>query len=132
MPLPSRTIVRILPLWFETLISTGPAPTLLGEIVTFWFVITPVSCSGTGGRGLFAKSLPPPQPARASAIARTTNAVRMPGRLTEPDRRSTRDKAVDFLLDLAPDTLRDLLDEREVVCILRSICTQRNGFKEPN
>src|SRR5438034_4961389 len=53
--------------------TTGPAPTLLGEIVTFDFVMTPVSCSVTGGRGLLAKSLPPPQPANTSA-ARTAKA----------------------------------------------------------
>src|SRR6476469_11189807 len=101
MPLPSRISVRALPLWFETVITTGPAPTLFGEIVTFCLVITPVSSSVTGGRGLLAKSFPPPQPARASAITRTATAVRMPGRLTEPDRTSTRHQLVDFSLDLA-------------------------------
>src|SRR3954453_3084480 len=122
MPLPSRTIVRERPLWLEILISTGPAPTLRGEIVTFAVVITPVNSSVTGGRGLFSKSFPLPQPARARAIARTAAAVRMAGRLTEPNGSPTRHEAVDFPLDLAPDTLRDLLDEREVFCVLCSIC----------
>src|SRR5215216_7451453 len=119
MPLPSSVSVRDCPLWFETTISTGPAPTLRGEIVTFCLVITPVSSSVTGGRGLFSKSLPPPQPTRASANARPATAVRrMGGRLTEPDGSSTRHKAVDFALNLAAYPLRDLLHEREVLCVL--------------
>src|SRR3954471_3246195 len=102
MPLPSSVIVRDWPLWFEILISTGPAPTLRGEIVTFSLVITPVSSSVTAGRGLFSKAFPPPQPATASAVARTATAVRMAGRLTEPDGSSTRHETVDLPLDAAP------------------------------
>src|SRR4051794_19006211 len=133
MPLPSSVSVRDAPLWFDTVISTGPAPTLRGEIVTFSLVITPVSSSVTGGRGLFAKSLPPPQLASASAMAtQATTVRRMAGSLTEPNGTSTCDKTVDFPLNLAPYTLGNLLDEREVLSILCSICIQRNGLKEPN
>src|SRR5215212_7179455 len=133
MPLPSSVSVRACSLWFETVITTGPAPTLLGEIVTFCLVITPVSSSVTGGRGLLAKSSPPPQPARASANAKPATAVRrMRGRLTEPDGTSTCDELVDLALDLAPDPLGDRLHEREVICVFGSICIKRNGFEEPN
>src|SRR4051812_13149316 len=132
MPLPSRISMRVFPLWFETVMTTGPAPTLFGEIVTFCCVITPVSSSVTGGRGLLAKSLPPPHPARAIAIATTTTAVRINGNLPKPDGTSTCDEAVDLALDLAAHALGDRLHEREVVCVLGSIFIQRNGFKEPN
>src|SRR5437763_14532957 len=56
--------------------TTGPAPTLLGEIVTFSLVITPVSCNGTAGRGLFAKSFPLPQPVSARATVATLTETR--------------------------------------------------------
>src|SRR3954454_2287712 len=133
MPLPSSVSVRAAPLWFETVITTGPAPTLCGEIVTLSLVITPVSSSVTGGRGLFAKGFPPPQLVRASANTKQGGTGRrMAGRLTEPDGTSTCDEAVDLPLDLAPHTLSDLLNEREVLGVLGSICIQRNGLKEPN
>src|SRR3954466_6829125 len=133
MPLPSSVSVRDCPVWFETVITTGPAPTLFGEIVTFCLVITPVSCSGTGGRGWFAKSSPPPHPASASVTAKAATAVRrMPRNLTEPNGRATCDESIDFALDLSSHPLGDLLDEREVFGVLGSICIKRNGFEEPN
>src|SRR6185437_610476 len=52
--------------WFETRITTGPAPMRDGDTVTLLLVITPLSCTGTGGRGLSWKSLPPPQPTPTS------------------------------------------------------------------
>src|SRR3954452_17031585 len=144
MPLPSSVSVRDWPLWFETVISTGPAPTFLGEIVTFSFVITPVSSSVTGGRGLLAKSFPPPQPASASAtmaILTVTRRMRTVGRMTliprrgnlpKPDRSTTCDELIDFTLDLPADSLGNRLHEREVVGVLGAILIQRNGFKEAN
>src|SRR4051794_24397537 len=133
MPLPSSVSMRFCPDWFDTVITTGPAPTLFGEIVTFCLVITPVSCSGTGGRGLLAKSLPPPQPARASAtVMPAATRRRMRGRLTEPDGSPPCDQTVHFALYLAADSLCDRLDQREVLCILGSIFIKRNGWEEPN
>src|SRR3954451_12312483 len=133
MPLPSSLSVRAAPLWFETVITTGPAPTLFGDTVTSSLVITPVSSSVTGGRGLFSKSFPPPQPVRASATTRPTPAMRrIAGNLPKPDGTSTCDEPVDFPLDLSAHTLGNLLDEREVFSVLCSICIQRNGLKEPN
>src|SRR4051794_40241698 len=132
MPLPSSVSVRDWPLWFDTVMTTGPAPTRCGEIVTLCLVITPVSWSGTGGRGSFSKSLPPPQPARAIAIATTMIAVRTAGNLPKPDGSAARHKLVDLALDLSTDPLRDRLNEREVLCVLGSIFIKKNGFEEPN
>src|SRR5437588_7684259 len=49
--------------WFEIRRSIGPAPNFAGSTETALSVITPDRCSGTGGRRLFLKSLPPPHPA---------------------------------------------------------------------
>src|SRR4051812_31471191 len=123
MPWPSSVRVCDWLSWFDTVITTGPAPTLCGEIVTFCLVITPVSCSGTAGRGLFSKSLPPPHPTTAAASAATVRArsafrltlIPRPGNLPKPDGCATRDDAVDFALDLAAHPLGDLLHEGEVL-----------------
>ena len=64
----SSVIVWGCSVWFDTVITTGPAPSLFGEIVTFSSVITPVSCTGVGGRGSFSKSSSP-QPANTSMAA---------------------------------------------------------------
>ena len=79
--------------WFETMITTGPAPTLFGETVTRLAVITPFSCRGTGGRARSLKSLPPPHatspsPNRLERSA-ATGVLPLPlilsrGTLTEP------------------------------------------------
>src|SRR3954453_6325593 len=144
MPFPSRVSVRDRPVWFDTVITTGPAPTLFGEIVTFCLVITPVSCNGTGGRGFLAKYRSPPHPVRATtaraeatAIRRMRTVCRMTSiprarTLSKPDGFATCDQAVDFALDLAPYSLGDRLHEREVFCVLGCIFIQRNGFEEPN
>src|SRR6476469_6648006 len=104
MPWPSRVSVRDWLVWLDTVMITGPAPTLLGEMVTRALVMTPVSCSVSGGRGLLAKSFPPPQPASAK-ITTSADAVtlRMRGNLTEPDRGPACDEAIDLALDLTAD-----------------------------
>src|SRR5690242_21000577 len=63
---PSRVSVCERSVWFETRITTGPAPMRDGDTETLLLVITPLSCTGTGGRGLSWKSLPPPQPTPTS------------------------------------------------------------------
>src|SRR5436189_5977238 len=125
--------------------TTGPAPTLFGEIVTFAFVITPVSWSGTGGRGSFLKPWPLPQPASASATrpeATVTRRMRIVCRMTliprpgsvplaEPDGSPARDQPIHLALDLAADPFGDRLDQSEVFSVLGSISIHRNGLKEP-
>src|SRR4051794_10136263 len=120
--------------------TTGPAPTLRGETVTDFCVITPVSCNGTGGRGLFLKSLPPPHPAIAvetAATVRTRSVCRLTlipraGNLSEPDGGAACDEPVDFALDLPAHPLGDVLHDREVFRVFGSIFREINGFKEPN
>src|SRR5437016_3613748 len=77
MPSPSRVSVCALLAWFETVMTTGPAPTLFGGVVTRALVMTPVSCRGTGGRGLLAKSFPPPHPPSTMATAAATPVTRV-------------------------------------------------------
>ena len=55
--------------WFETVMTTGPAPTFEGETVTLSLWITPLSPIGTGGRGSFLKSSSPQPATRAAEIA---------------------------------------------------------------
>src|SRR4051794_12290200 len=113
--------------------TTGPAPTLRGEIVTLFLVITPVSSSVTGGRGLLAKSSPPPQLASASAMAAQATAVRrMARRLNEPNGTSSFEEPIALALDLSTNTFCNPLNEREVFGVLGSICIKKNGFKDPN
>jgi hypothetical protein len=54
--------------WFEIVMMIGPAPTSFGATVTLRSVITPVSSTGTGGRG-FASWSSSPHPASSSIAA---------------------------------------------------------------
>jgi hypothetical protein len=55
--------------WFEIVISTGPAPSFDGDTETASFWITPVSASRIGARASFLKSSPPQPPSSATASA---------------------------------------------------------------
>ena len=55
--------------WFEIVISTGPAPSFDGETVTLSSWITPVSASRMGARASFLKSSSPHPAMMAAAIA---------------------------------------------------------------
>src|SRR3954447_11978473 len=97
--------------WFESVISTGPAPTLFGDTVTLSGWMTPVNSSGTGGRGLFSKSSPPQPdtivrsvPAARRATARNQRVFRAAlipraTTLTEPHRPPRGQEAVERPLD---------------------------------
>src|SRR4051812_11087526 len=58
--------------WVEVTRTIGPAPTRPGETWTKRSWTAAVSVTGEGGRGTFARGLPPPQPARAAVPARAS------------------------------------------------------------
>src|SRR5204863_96296 len=130
---PSSVTVCARSVWFETVISIGPAPALPGEIVTLFGWITPVSCSGTGARVLLGKS-PPPQPTIVAAVAPTArNATArilrvMPlppslagETLTEPHRSARRKQVVELRLYAASHFLADSLHERHVIRVVWAV-----------
>src|SRR5688572_8900146 len=112
--------MRLLSVWFEIVISTGPAPTLAGETVTSSSWITPVSAMRTGERASFLKSSSP-QAASAMALtsasppAQARRLLLTYGKLTEPDRFTRQYQVVQLLLDPQPDARGEPADERDVV-----------------
>lgn len=52
-----------LPAWLVTMNTTGPAPIEAGDTETRSLLTYTVTLTGAGGRGWFAKVVPPPQPA---------------------------------------------------------------------
>jgi hypothetical protein len=71
--LPVSQIVCELWSWLDTTTTTSPVPISLGSTVTRPWVITAVSCTGSGGRGLFWKSSLRQPVAASASSAPTTN-----------------------------------------------------------
>src|SRR5436309_7095965 len=121
---------------------TGPAPTRCGEICTPLSETTPVSCTGTGGRALFLKCEPPPQPATSTAPASSSETSRVrplfilptiPGRsLSEPNGLPLGDKTVHFPLDPLPHTFREPLNKLEILRVRRPVAVERDGLEKPD
>src|ERR687898_2409093 len=122
-----------LSVWFEIVISTGPAPTFDGDTVTSSSWITPVSATRTGARAWFSKSSSPQPPKSAVAIARPAHAVALiptDWNLTEPDRFTRQYQVLQLLLDPQPDALREPPHERDVVGVLGSVAGHVDRLEE--
>src|SRR4051794_7227819 len=129
--------------WFEMTSVTGPAPNFAGETVTLLSVMTPVSWIGTGGRGLFLKSLPPqpatsapmstpPERSAARRIHPLSMTLLIPPRYTlaEPDRLTLSRQPIDLALNPRADLLGDRLHELDVVRVARAVSVERHRLEE--
>src|SRR5918999_3489829 len=122
-----------LSVWFEIVISTGPAPTFDGDTVPSSSWITPVSATRTGARGSFSKSSSPQPPRIAAAIASPAHAVALiptTGNLTEPDRFTRQYQVIQLLLDAEPDPLGEPSHERDVVGVLGAVAGHVDRLEE--
>src|SRR4051794_37032932 len=83
--------------WLEITSTSGPAPTRAGEICTNRGWTAPVSVSGAGGRGTFARGFSPPHAATPAVPARASAAAVRRRRTLGPEASAPRAAGAPFL-----------------------------------
>src|SRR5918994_6040444 len=111
-----------LSVWFEIVISTGPAPTFDGDTVTSSSWITPVSATRTGARAWFSKSSSPQPPHERDVVGVLRSVAGHVDRLEEADaelrrevhRRRRETEVREGMVDREVDEPGEPLEQRHV------------------